>query len=85
MKKGFTIIEVIISIFIIAILVAISITSFFALRQNSDLKNSAQEVANVLRLAQSKTLASESSGRYGVYFNNATSPKKLPSDNFAKT
>jgi hypothetical protein len=39
------------------------------------LKNASQEVANILRLAQNKTIAFESSGRYGVYFDSATSPQ----------
>ncbi len=75
MNKGFTIIEIIISITIIAILAAIGITTFFSLKRNSDLNNATQEIANVLRLAQNKTIAYESSGRYGVYFDTTTSPQ----------
>jgi hypothetical protein len=42
----------------------------------TDVNNVIQEFANILRLAQNKTLSSENSSQYGVYLDNVASPNK---------
>lgn len=71
---GFTLIEVIIIVLILSLISAISITNFVILQEKSELDNSVQEFAGILRLAQSKTLASEDSSQYGVYLDILASP-----------
>ena len=74
MKKGFTIIEL---LTIIAILFVLAVSAVPALRSfqlKSDLENSAEEMINVIRLAQQKTISSEGGSSWGVYFSTSTSP-----------
>lgn len=69
-------IELIIAIAILAVLGAVSISTFFLLQKGADLSNAAQELVSVLKLAQNKTLASQDYSQYGVYFDTAVSPNK---------
>ena len=69
--KGFTILEIIISLSIFLILVIIVVSSFSSFRNNQELTNAAQETTNLLNLARSKTLSSESSSQYGVHFESS--------------
>lgn len=71
---GFTIIELLTTIAILIILVAILISFFPFFQKESDLNNSFEEVINALRRAQNKTLASEGNSQYGVYFDTSVSP-----------
>jgi type II secretory pathway pseudopilin PulG len=73
-ESGLTIIELllVIGIFIIIYGIAIQASPFF--QKEGDLSNSTEEIINILRLAQSKTLASEGASQYGVYFNTSTDP-----------
>ncbi len=75
-RLGFTLIEIIIVVSILSILGVITILSLYPFNREAQLKNSAGNIANVLRLAQSKTLASEGASSYGVYFDTAASPNK---------
>ncbi|KPJ55055.1 hypothetical protein AMJ47_02080 [Parcubacteria bacterium DG_72] len=68
MKKGVTFVELMVVIGVLVILFAISVPGFTFFQKGSNLDNDAEKIVNVLRLAQSKTLASEGSGQYGVYF-----------------
>jgi len=68
MKKGVTFVELMVVIGVLTILIAISVPSFIFFQKGSSLDNDAEKIINVLRLAQSKTLASEGSNQYGVYF-----------------
>jgi len=72
--KSFSLIEILIIIGIVITLVAIAVPSYRFFQKETDLNNSAEEIINVLRLAQNKTLASEGASRYGVYFNQSTNP-----------
>lgn len=73
-NKSFTLTELIVIIGILVILTAISISVFRFFQRESDLNNSTEEIINTLRLAQSKTLASEAASQYGLYFDTFVSP-----------
>ena len=79
MKKnfGFTLIELVIIITFLAILGTISFSSLKIFRTKSELDNSFEEMVNVLRRAQSKTLVSEGLSQYGIYFDNSTTPHQF--------
>jgi len=73
---GFTIIELLTTIAILVILIAISVSSFLFFQKESDLNSSSEEIINALRRAQNKTLASEGNSQYGVYFDTSVSPRR---------
>lgn len=70
MKKGFTVIELIVSIAIIAILAGIVLVSMNKYRQKEILKANTSTVVAVLREAQAKTLVAEGDSTYGVHFDD---------------
>jgi type II secretory pathway pseudopilin PulG len=72
--EGFTLLEVVVVIFTVAVLSLVSLGSIALFQKKTELSNTAQEFANVLRLAQSKTVASDNTSQYGVYINAALSP-----------
>lgn len=74
MKKGVTFMEVVVVMAILGILTAIAVPAFVFFQKGSTLDNDAEQIINLLSLAQSKTLASENSGQYGVFFNTGVSP-----------
>lgn len=73
-RNGFTLSELLVVVGILIVLTAISIPAFRFFEGESDLNNSTEEIINTLRIAQNKTLASESSSRWGVYFSTSTIP-----------
>ncbi|MFC1789379.1 Tfp pilus assembly protein FimT/FimU [Patescibacteria group bacterium] len=73
-RDGFTLIEMVVILGIIIALSAVVFTNFLFFKNKSDLDSNANEIVNVLKLAQSKTLASEGGSSYGVYFNTSTIP-----------
>ncbi|MEK7664498.1 MAG: prepilin-type N-terminal cleavage/methylation domain-containing protein [Patescibacteria group bacterium] len=75
-QAGFTLIEIIVVVVILGILATVAISNFALQKQETDLSGNAQDVVNILRLAQSKTLASTSNSQYGVYFDSSASPNK---------
>ena len=74
MQKGFSIIELLIVLAILMILLAISIPNITSLVKNPQVKNTSEEVVNILKLAQNKTLSSDGNSQYGVYFEITASP-----------
>jgi len=76
--SAFTLIELIISISILAILAGIGFINIVNYRQRQDLSFAGQEIIEVLRNAQNRSLSQEatstagSGGRWGVYFENPT-------------
>lgn len=74
MKKGFTLLEILIIVGIVAILAALAIPALHDFQLTSDLENSSQELINTLRLAQQKTIASEGASSWGVYFTTSVLP-----------
>ncbi|XOB40223.1 MAG: Tfp pilus assembly protein FimT/FimU [Candidatus Nealsonbacteria bacterium] len=73
-KLGFSLVELLIIIGIVIIAASLVIPSFSVFRKESGLINNAEEIINILRLAQNKTLASEKDSQWGVYFSTSTLP-----------
>ena len=73
---GLTIIELLTIVAILTILAAMSVPLFRIFQKGSDLTNTAEEIINVLRLTQNKTLASQETSQWGVYFSISTSPQE---------
>ena len=71
--RGFTLIELLVTIGILAILGAIALPVSHYLEEDVALGNTAKEITGTLQVAQSKTLASEGSDSYGVFFNTNAS------------
>lgn len=72
LKKGITMIEVMVAVVILIVLLAVTTTQFSSLRQNQALQASTTEVVSVLKKASSQTLASIDSSQYGVHFGTDT-------------
>jgi len=73
-KNGFTIFEIIIAVAILSVLSLVTISNFYFWNKKKDVDNNIQEFANILRLAQNRTISSENSSQYGVYINTAVNP-----------
>ncbi len=73
---GFTIVEIAIVLVILTILSTIVIAGFDLFNKRTEVNNTAQEFANMLRLAQSKTISSEYNSQYGVYI-DIVSPNRF--------
>jgi len=74
--NGFSLIEIIVVISILLILAVMTVAGFRVFEKISDLGNDAEEIVSILRLAQGKTLASDSASQWGVYFDTSSSPNK---------
>jgi len=73
---GFTFIEILVVVGIIALFLGLSIPQLRSFQQVSHLENTGKEVIAILRVAQSKTLASEGALQYGVHFDTTTIPNQ---------
>ena len=73
MVWGFTLIELVISIGILAILAGIGFISIINYKQRQALSSATQEIVTVLRNAQDRSISQESGNRWGVYFENPLS------------
>ncbi|MFA6171140.1 MAG: prepilin-type N-terminal cleavage/methylation domain-containing protein [Patescibacteria group bacterium] len=82
-NKGFTIVEMLVSVFIIALLTAIFLANYRSGGGNLELKNAAQKMASDIRLAQSYSLNGKrflNSSDWGVYFNKPGNAYSLFAD-----
>lgn len=70
LHKGFTVLEVLLSIFLITLVVTIVIFSFSKLNSKQALDKSATLVISTLDEARSLTLSSVNDSQYGVHFEN---------------
>jgi len=65
---GITVVELLISISILALILAVVLPQFSRMRSNQVLKNATIDIMSALHKAQSQTLASLNSSEYGVRF-----------------
>lgn len=67
-SKGFTIIELLIGLAVVAIVAGVVLSSLLEFRRHAALNEAAENALSLLREARSRTLASESASAYGVRF-----------------
>lgn len=75
-NSGFTLIELLTILGILIIITVTAVPAYRNFQKESDLTNSTEEIINILRVAQSKTLASEQDSQWGVYFSTTTVPNQ---------
>jgi prepilin-type N-terminal cleavage/methylation domain-containing protein len=68
--KGFTLIELIIVIALMAIVAALSLPFLQTSQVKSDLNSSTQEIVQILRQTQQQAAAGKNNDSWGAYFNN---------------
>lgn len=76
MKKGYTLIELLIAIAVLTVILVISAATFYNLTKKSDIDISRDNIISTLNTARNKTVASEGSAQYGVYFDITSSPDR---------
>jgi prepilin-type N-terminal cleavage/methylation domain-containing protein len=72
MKKGFTLIEIVIAVAIIAVLGIAMVVSLLGRRSTTDLTSTASQIAALLREAESRSMSQTQGVSWGVYFGNPT-------------
>lgn len=72
MRKGFTLIEIIVVMFIMIVAGIVAVTSLSTRRRAADLTTAAQELGSVLREAQSRSMAESQGDAWGVHLANTT-------------
>jgi prepilin-type N-terminal cleavage/methylation domain-containing protein len=75
--RGFTIIEFLIVLGVLAMILTLSYASFSFLTKKGDLNSSTNNVFSALTLVKNKTIASEGAKQYGIYFDTNLSPNKF--------
>ena len=73
-NRGFTLVELMVSVAIIAILSLVTYISLFNARSSGDAANMAKQMTALLRQAQSQTVSGYQGVAWGVHFGNATGP-----------
>lgn len=66
--RGFTFLEVLVVLGVLGVLVGLAIPFYQSFQVDSRLDDTAHEVVQTLRIAQSKAMASESFSAHGVHF-----------------
>ena len=67
-KKGITLVEVLAVLAIMGIIALVVFPQFSRMRENQVLKNGVEDIVSIVRRAQSQTLASVDSSKYGINF-----------------
>lgn len=67
-SRGFSLLEIVVALGILSLLAGLGIRSFFSARAAQDLDHAVSEITALLREARSRTLASEGSTVFGVFF-----------------
>ncbi len=75
-KFGFTVIELLIIGSVMLIILALSASVFSTLYRKTDIDVFRDNIISTLKLARNKTLASEQTARYGVYFDTVSDPHR---------
>lgn len=69
-QKSFTMIELLLVMAVIALLINIAILSYRSFEQKTKLEIETENIITTLKLAQTKTMASEQASQYGLHFEN---------------
>ncbi len=72
-RSAFTLIELLIVIVIFSVIIGFTFTNLFGKRQSTDLSSAKQQIAALLREAQSRAANQDNGENWGVYFGNPTS------------
>ena len=67
-KQGFSFIEILVVLAVLAIVVAFGATAFLPFYRNQILNGALEQVVALINEARSKTLSSEDASQYGVHF-----------------
>jgi Tfp pilus assembly protein FimT len=67
-KIGMTLLEILFTVAIVGILIAVVLPQFGNMKENQALKNGVEDIVSALHQAQSESLASENLSGYGVHF-----------------
>ncbi len=67
-KKGFTVVEILVAVSILALILSVVMPSFSKFRDTQALKTTAEDVFSAIDKARGNTLASVNSSEYGVHF-----------------
>lgn len=73
-NDGFTLVEVLVVMVVLGILLFISLPFFNSFANRVEASEVAERIADQLRLARNRTLASERDSSFGVYFDTSSSP-----------
>lgn len=68
MNKGFTIIELLVSVAIIGVVAVLLISGFNSFRESTQLNEAHSNILGILRDARSRTLSGEKNTHYSVHF-----------------
>jgi len=77
MRRAFTMVEILIVVGIISLLAALVIPSFGTWRERTVVRSAARDIESILKLARSKSLASEDGAMYGVLFYDSSTAFQL--------
>jgi len=75
-RAAFTLVETLVVISISILLAAMTVPAWRYFQKKSSLKNSVEEIISAVRLTQNKTLASEQSSKWGIWFSSSTNPNQ---------
>lgn len=73
MKKGFSLIELLIVIALIMILILVIFSNFYKRKSTLDLDLTTKQIASILNEARSRAISQDKDSQWGVYFANSTS------------
>ncbi len=71
MKKGFTLIEILVALGIIVLLCVIIIGSFSSFRKSQNFNNAIEDTISIFNSARAKTLSSENASQYGIHLDSS--------------
>ena len=74
MKNGFSLVEVVVVIAILSVIMTITVASFSDWRDRNNLELARRNIESTLKLARSRSLASEGGKSWGVLFNEGFNP-----------
>jgi prepilin-type N-terminal cleavage/methylation domain-containing protein len=73
--SAFTLVEVLISVAIVAVIGIVAMISFFGAKNSADLKDTSQQIAAILHQAQSQAISGAQGVPWGVHFENSSTTR----------